>query len=95
MNIEDVAEKTPEKVFKVHIDLKNGLNIDDLLKAATDLGIEQYKSQLVFLIKNIYDCFIDHDCDLIEVNPLVLTKDGRVLAADSKVVVDDNAGFRQ
>lgn len=43
----------------------------------------------------MYDCFNDKDCDLIEINPLVLTKDGQIIAADSKVTVDDNALFRQ
>ena len=46
------------------------------------------------MFKHIYDCFMDKDCDLIEINPLVLTKDGDVIAADSKVTMDDNAKFR-
>ena len=46
-------------------------------------------------MKGLYDCFIAKDADLIEINPLVLTKDGRILAADSKCTVDDNALFRQ
>lgn len=46
------------------------------------------------MFKHLYDCFLDKDCDLIEINPLVLTKDGEVIAADSKVVIDDNARFR-
>jgi len=45
-------------------------------------------------MKNLYDCFLERDCDMIEINPLVLTKQGQVLAADSKVTVDDNAAFR-
>lgn len=50
---------------------------------------------MVALFKNIYKCFIEKDCDLIEINPLALTKDGQVVAADSKVTIDDNAKFRQ
>lgn len=46
-------------------------------------------------MKHVYDCFIEKDCDMIEINPLVLTKQGEVLAADSKITVDDNAKFRQ
>lgn len=46
-------------------------------------------------MKHIYDCFMEKDCDMIEINPLVLTKDGQVLAADSKITIDDNATFRQ
>jgi len=47
------------------------------------------------MFKHIYDCFIERDCDMIEINPLVLTTDGDVIAADSKVTIDDNAKFRQ
>lgn len=46
------------------------------------------------MFKHVYDCFIEKDCDLIEINPLVLTTDGDVIAADSKVTVDDNSKFR-
>jgi len=61
-------------MFKIYINMKEGINIDDLIKAAKDLGIEDKKSQLVFLMKDIYDCFIEKDCDMIEINPLVVTK---------------------
>ena len=94
MAIEDVAASNPEKIFKMHVCPKDGLDIDKLIKAATDLGLEDYKTQVVFLMKHIYDCFIEKDCDLIEINPLVLTKDGQVMAADSKITIDDNATFR-
>jgi succinyl-CoA synthetase beta subunit len=95
MSIEDVAHDTPEKIFKIHVDVQKGLDVDDLLKAAENLGVEEHKSQVVFLFKHLYDCFIERDCDLIEVNPLALLKDGTIVAADSKVTVDDNAVFRQ
>jgi succinyl-CoA synthetase beta subunit len=95
MNIEDVAHNTPDQIFKIHIDVNQGLNIDDLLKAAKNLDLEDYKSQVVFLFKHLYDCFIEKDADLIEINPLALLKDGTIVAADSKVTIDDNALFRQ
>ena len=47
------------------------------------------------MFKHLYDCFLDKDCDMIEINPLVVLKDGKVMAADSKVTIDDNARFRQ
>jgi len=94
MSIEDVAHSNPEKIFKINIDPRKGLEVKDLIKAAKDLGIEEQESQVVFLFKHLYDCFFERDCDMIEINPLVLTKDGRVVAADSKVTIDDNAGFR-
>ena len=46
-------------------------------------------------MKSIYDCFWACDADMVEINPLITTKDGNVLAADSKITVDDNASFRQ
>ena len=45
-------------------------------------------------MKNLFDCFVEKDCDMIEINPLVLTTEGKVLAADSKITIDDNAAFR-
>lgn len=94
-SIEDVAHNTPEKIFKIHVDLNEGPNIEDLLTAADNLGIPEHKSQVVFLFKHVYDCFVERDCDLIEINPLVVTKGGQVIAADSKITIDDNAVFRQ
>lgn len=48
----------------------------------------------MFLFKHLYDCFMERDADLIEINPLALLKDGTLVAADSKVTIDDNALFR-
>jgi succinyl-CoA synthetase beta subunit len=66
-----------------------------LLAAAKTLGLEDHKTQVVFLMKHMYDCFLEKDCDMIEINPLALTSDGTIVAADSKIVIDDNAVFRQ
>lgn len=95
MSIEEVAEEDPSKIFKYHVDSLKGLDVDALSKAADDLGIPEQRSQLVFLMKSLYDCFMKKDCDLVEINPLITTKDGQVMAADSKVTVDSNASFRQ
>lgn len=46
------------------------------------------------MFKHLYDCFIDKDCDMIEINPLALLKSGQIVAADSKITIDDNAAFR-
>lgn len=95
MAIEEVAHNNPEQIHKLHINTKDGLDIDSLLVAAKNLGLEDQKTQVVFLMKHLYDCFMEKDCDLIEINPLVLTADGNVVAADSKITIDDNAVFRQ
>jgi len=94
MSIEDVAHSNPEKIHKIQVDPIKGLNVDDLILAAKNLGAEKQKTEIVFMFKNLYDCFMERDCDLIEINPLVITKSGKVLAADSKITIDDNAAFR-
>lgn len=95
MSIEDVAHNNPEKIFKLPIDLTKGLDEKDLVKAAKDLGLQEHQSQVIKIFRSLYQMFTEKDCDLIEINPLVLLKDGNVIAADSKVTVDDNAAFRQ
>jgi succinyl-CoA synthetase beta subunit len=95
MNIEEVAEKHPDQIFKYHVDVQKDLDLDTLLQACKNLDLYDYKSQVVFMFKHLYECFMDKDADLIEINPLALLKDGTVIAADSKVTIDDNALFRQ
>lgn len=95
MSIEDVAHKSPEKIFKLYVDLNEGPDVEKLVEVAQNLGIDEHKSQVAFLLKHIFDCFVEKDCDMIEINPLVLTSCGKVLAADSKITIDDNAVFRQ
>ena len=94
MSIEDVAHNNPEKIYKLYVDINEGPQIDDLLQVAQNLGVEDHKSQIVFLFKHVFDCFVERDCDMIEINPLVVTKSGHIVAADSKIVIDDNALFR-
>jgi len=95
MSIEDVAEETPELIFKLNVNPFTGPQVEDLMAAADHLGIPEQRSQLVWLMKSLYDCFFASDADMIEINPLITTKDGKVMAADSKVTIDGNAGFRQ
>ena len=95
MSIEDVAHEDPSKIFKLNVNPFTGPNVEDLMKAADNLGIPEQRSQLVWLMKSLYDCFMEKDCDMVEINPLITTKDGKVMAADSKVTIDDNAAFRQ
>ena len=95
MSIEDVAHNDPSKIYKIKVNPFSGPEVEDLMKAADHLGIPGQRSQLVWLMKNLYDCFVENDCDMIEINPLITTKQGKVLAADSKVTIDDNAAYRQ
>jgi len=95
MAIEDVAENTPELIFKMPVDMEKGLDAATLHQAAINLGLESESEQVAAVFQSIYECFVARDCDMIEINPLVLSTDNKVLAADSKITVDSNAAFRQ
>ena len=95
MEIEQVAEKTPEKILKVAIDPTVGLMPFHARKIAFGLGLEgkQISAAVKFLM-GIYKAFTELDASLIEINPLVITGEGGVLALDAKMNFDDNALFR-
>jgi len=95
MDIEEVAARTPEKIFREWTHPALGLADFQARRLAFALGLagDQLK-QGVALIRNLFRLYVAKDCSLVEVNPLVVTKDGRVLALDAKVNVDDNALFR-
>jgi succinyl-CoA synthetase beta subunit len=95
MDIEEVAAKTPEKIFFEAVDPTVGLAAYQARKVAFKLGfgIAQVK-QAVPLLMNLYKAFVDADCSLLEINPLVLTGDGNLLCLDAKLNFDDNALFR-
>jgi len=95
MAIEDVAHERPDAIFKLKVNPLKGLDEADLKQAAVNLGLQDKEDQVVALFQKLYACFNEKDCDMIEINPLVLTKQGVVMAADSKVTVDGNALFRQ
>src|SRR5688572_27180912 len=95
MDIEEVAAKTPEKIAKVAIDPAQGLTDADADEIALGIGIPQSAlAQGRALFKALYRCFVETDASLLEVNPLILTRDNRVLALDAKLNFDDNALFR-
>ena len=95
MDIETVAEETPEKIMQVDIDPASGIQGHHARSIAFGLGLEgaQVKSATRFLM-GLYKAFIDLDCAMVEINPLVVTGDGELLALDAKVGFDDNALFR-
>ena len=96
MEIEEVAAKTPEKILKVAIDPATGLQAFHARKIAYGLGLEgdQVRSAVKFLF-GMYDAFISLDASIVEINPLVVTGAGEVIALDAKMNFDDNALFRQ
>src|SRR5688572_5154297 len=95
MDIEEVAAKTPEKIKKVFIDPAQGLADADADEIALGIGIPQASvAQGRAIFKALYKCFDETDASLLEVNPLIVTGDNRVVALDSKINFDDNALFR-
>ena len=95
MDIEEVAAHTPEKIHKVAIDPMVGLSDADARGVARKIGIPPgSEDQAADLLKALYKCFWDTDASLAEINPLILTGDGKVVALDSKLNFDSNALFR-
>jgi succinyl-CoA synthetase beta subunit len=96
MNIEEVAEKTPELVHKEYVDPTLGLQGYQLRKIAFNLGMSgQSFKEMTKFISNLYKAFIGADASLFEINPCLVTGDDRVIAVDCKVSLDDNALYRQ
>jgi succinyl-CoA synthetase beta subunit len=95
MDIEEVAAHTPEKIHKVFVDPEAGLNDAEADAVAAKIGIPPASvPQARAVLHALYKAFWDIDASLAEINPLVLTGDGRVVALDAKIDVDSNALFR-
>jgi succinyl-CoA synthetase beta subunit len=97
MDIEEVAEKHPERLLTLHVDPLLGLAPYQVRKLAKFLGFMGQKETMASFAKlaqGVYDCFVGEDCSMVEINPLVVTKQGAVVALDGKMTFDDNAEFR-
>ncbi len=96
MDIEQVAHTAPEKIVRVAIDPKVGYQTFNGLNLGFKLGFDLERSRLLSaLMHKLYRVFVEKDLSLIEVNPLVLTKEGTFVVLDAKCTIDDNALFRQ
>jgi succinyl-CoA synthetase beta subunit len=95
MDIESVAEETPELIFTEEIDPKIGLQAFQARKVAFNLGLKDdaYKNMVKFVF-GVYKSYEASDASLIEINPVFKTSDNKILAADAKIVIDNNALFR-
>jgi len=95
MDIEEVAEKTPEKIIKVYINPLQGIQAYHCREAAFGLNLPAAALKpFNAMLNSLYRLFVAYDCSLLEINPLVLTADDTVMALDAKVNFDDNALFR-
>ncbi len=95
IDIEKTAAKTPERIWRQRIDPCLGLRPFQARQAALFLGLRgQFCEEAVILMGNLYHLFLEQDCFQLEINPLVLTRGGRLLVLDAKINLDDNALFR-
>jgi len=96
MEIEEVAEKNPEKIIKVEIDPLIGFQGFHGRKLAFGLGLPRDQvNRFINFVQSVYHVYEDYDANLVEVNPMVRTKEKKFLALDAKMVIDDNALYRQ
>ena len=95
MDIEDVAERTPEKVLRTVVEPMLGLQPYQARTLAYGLNVEPAQVRpIAEMLVSLYEVFEAYDCSLLEINPLVVTANGRLVAADAKISLDDDAMFR-
>ena len=95
MDIEEVAIRSPEKIITTKIDFKDEISNDECVKIIKIFNLnENLKNEGISLIKSIYKMFINTDANMVEINPLILTKENKVLCLDAKINFDDNALFK-
>ncbi|HTL12115.1 MAG TPA: ADP-forming succinate--CoA ligase subunit beta [Bdellovibrionota bacterium] len=96
MEIEEVAHKNPEKIHKVFVDPTLGFQAFHARKLMKALKLENSMTKdATAFFGGLYKCFMEKDCSLVEINPLIVTKDGRLMALDAKFGFDDNGLYRQ
>jgi succinyl-CoA synthetase beta subunit len=95
VDIEEVAATDPDAIARIHVDPVDGLTEEALRAWVAAAGLDPEAVEgAVDVLGKLYRCYTEGDCDLAEINPLILTTDGRVHALDAKVSLDDNAAFR-
>ncbi len=95
VEIEQVAAEDPSAIARLHIDPVRGLTAQDARKLVDHAGLhDEARSGAAEILQKLYRCFVEGDADLVEINPLILTPDGKVHALDAKVSLDNNAEFR-
>ncbi len=95
MDIEEVAAKSPEKIFKLPVDPAAGVDEGQARDIAAKLGLDGDLGATFYdFVTKLYSAYVEADCSLVEINPLVVTGDNKLLALDAKINFDDNALFR-
>jgi succinyl-CoA synthetase beta subunit len=95
VEIEEVAATNPGAIARLHVDPVTGLDEAAARRWVDEAKLDpEAREQAAALLVQLYRCYVDGDCDLAEINPLIYTTEGRVHALDAKVTLDDNAAFR-
>jgi len=95
VDIEEVAEKTPEKIAKIWVDPLHGVDQFAIREALFKAGFEPaFVAKIATIHAKLYDIFLDYDCSLVEINPMVITTDNKLYAIDAKINFDDNGVYR-
>ena len=95
MDIEEVAKKNPEKIITIKVEFSNQISEDDCKKIIKIFNLNKEANEdAIKLIQSIYKMFIELDASLVEINPLILTKDNQIVCLDAKMKFDDNAIFK-
>ena len=95
VDIESVAEKTPDLIHTIDVDPEFGLTEDEAFNIATNLGLSgNAHNEMISFVNSLYDAYVKSDSSLFEINPVIKTSDDKILAVDAKVTIDDNSLFR-
>jgi succinyl-CoA synthetase beta subunit len=95
VDIEAVADEDPEAIARLHVDPAVGFTEAQARHLVAEAGLDpEARDGAIGILLNLYRCYVEGDTDLVEINPLILTPDGRVHALDAKVTLDDSAAFR-
>ncbi len=95
MDVEEVAETDPEAMLRIPVDITRGLSLEAARQALKDCGLGQMEGIVAETLVQLYAAYRKSDAELLEINPLVLTGDARVIALDCKLTIDDAAASRQ
>ena len=95
IDIEQVADEDPAAIARIHVDPNDGLTAEQVTRWVDEAGLDaEARDGAIDLLQKLWDCYTQGDADLVEINPLILTTEGKVHALDAKVTLDDNASFR-
>ena len=95
MDIEEVAKKTPKKIITTKVDFNKEIKDEDCEKIIKIFNLkDEIKDQGIILVRSIYKMLVETDASMIEINPLILTAEGKIICLDAKINFDDNALFR-